>query len=70
MPTKKLIGTDNNQIAFNRDFGRLAWQSVPCVPPPASATAAGIKGQIATDGAYLYVCVENNTWERVAIATW
>jgi hypothetical protein len=31
MPTKKLIGTDNNQIAFNRDFGSLAWQDSKAV---------------------------------------
>ena len=27
MTIKKLIGTDNNQIALNRDLGTLAWQN-------------------------------------------
>ena len=27
MTIKKLIGTDNNQISLNRDFGTLAWQN-------------------------------------------
>lgn len=37
---------------------------------PASATSAGIAGQIATDTDYIYVCTATNTWKRVAIATW
>ena len=37
---------------------------------PASATAAGTKGDIAQDDSYLYVCTAANTWKRVAIATW
>ena len=47
MPTKKLIGTDNNQIAFNRDFGRLAWLNIPPyvgtgAPAPTIASATTI----------------------------
>lgn len=37
---------------------------------PATATAAGTKGQIAYDNSYLYVCTATNTWKRVALATW
>jgi hypothetical protein len=37
---------------------------------PASATAAGTKGEFAYDDNYIYVCIQNNTWKRVAIATW
>ena len=40
------------------------------VDVPASATAAGAKGQYAVDADYLYVCVATNTWRRVAVATW
>jgi hypothetical protein len=36
---------------------------------PASATAQGIQGQIATDGAYLYICTGVNQWKRVALAS-
>lgn len=32
--------------------------------PPASATSAGIAGQIAFDSQNLYVCVAANTWRR------
>lgn len=37
---------------------------------PASASAAGIAGQIAWDADYIYVCTATDTWKRVAIATW
>jgi len=37
---------------------------------PASATAAGNKGDICWDTSYIYVCVATNTWKRTAISTW
>ena len=37
---------------------------------PASASAAGIPGQIVWGPSYLYVCVALNTWKRAAITTW
>ena len=37
---------------------------------PASATAAGTKGQISWDGNYIYIATETNTWKRVAISSW
>lgn len=37
---------------------------------PASASASGTQGEIAWDSSYIYVCVANNTWKRVAISTW
>ena len=37
-----------------------------------SSTAAGVAGQIAWDASYIYICVADNTWKRVALsgATW
>jgi hypothetical protein len=40
------------------------------VAVPASAVAAGIKGQMAADASFLYLCVALNTWVRVGVATW
>jgi hypothetical protein len=40
------------------------------VAAPASATAAGKAGHLATDANYIYVCTATNTWKRVAISTW
>lgn len=37
---------------------------------PASASAAGTAGTITWDSSYIYVCVSENTWKRVAISTW
>lgn len=34
---------------------------------PATSTSAGTKGQIATDGTYLYVCYATNQWKRVTL---
>ncbi|MHA2065292.1 MAG: hypothetical protein ACXABY_13025 [Candidatus Thorarchaeota archaeon] len=37
---------------------------------PSSATDTGTQWDIAIDANYIYVCVADNTWKRVAIATW
>jgi len=37
---------------------------------PASATATGNTGEICWDASYLYVCVNTNTWRRIAHSTW
>jgi len=43
----------------------LSW-----VGAPASASATGTAGQVAYDASYFYVCVDTDTWCRVAISTW
>jgi len=40
------------------------------VTPPATATSPGAAGQRAYEAGFLYICVNTNTWERVATATW
>lgn len=42
------------------------------VEAPAAADSAGVKGDIASDGTYLYVCTDTNTWVRgaLALANW
>jgi len=60
------------------DFATFAGKQVALTDPlclvaaPASATAAGTKGQWAQDGTYIYLCTATNTWVRaaVAFATW
>jgi hypothetical protein len=37
---------------------------------PASASASGTQGEIAWDSSYIYVCIADNVWKRVAISTW
>lgn len=40
------------------------------VAAPASATASGQVGHLATDASYIYICTAANTWKRAAISTW
>ena len=37
---------------------------------PANSSANGVQSQITYDASFIYVAVANNTWKRVAIATW
>lgn len=37
---------------------------------PTTASSAGNAGEICWDATYLYICVDTNTWKRVAIDTW
>lgn len=36
---------------------------------PANSSSSGKKGQIAYDSNYMYVCVADNTWKRIALET-
>lgn len=40
------------------------------VNTPTASTAAGKPGMFSYDDDYLYLCVTNNTWKRVALSTW
>lgn len=55
--------------AGNSPFSAAADHVHPTfVATPASKTASGVKGQLACDGSYLYICTDTDTWKRVAIA--
>lgn len=62
-------GTDSDgnftKVSISGSILNVATQDTP-----ASASAAGTKGDIVHDTNYIYVCIATNTWERVAIATW
>lgn len=36
---------------------------------PSNSSSAGLKGQFYMDENYLYLCIANNTWRRVALST-
>ncbi len=38
--------------------------------PPATASSTGVRGTIAWDADYVYVCTATNTWKRSALTTW
>lgn len=48
----------------------LRTSGVKTVAPPNSATDTGVKGQVAVDDNYIYVCIATNTWVRAALSTW
>jgi len=37
---------------------------------PATAGSSGVTGTVIWDSGYIYVCVDTDTWKRVAISTW
>lgn len=39
------------------------------VPVPATAASSGTAGQVAADASFLYICVANSVWRRVAISS-
>lgn len=55
--------TDDDEVT-------IAEKTPTFVDAPASASADGVAGQIAIADGFLYVCVDEDTWQRVAIATW
>lgn len=58
---------------FRFDGNNLAGIAVPVSMTggtPASAGASGVAGTMLWDSDFIYVCVDTNTWKRVAIATW
>ena len=36
---------------------------------PASSTATGLIGEMCWDTGFIYICIANNTWKRVALST-
>ena len=53
-------------VSWDGDWRRMGTY----VAVPASATATGKAGHLATDASYIYVCTATDTWKRVAISTW
>lgn len=35
---------------------------------PEAANSQGIGGQMATDGTFLYICIDTNSWKKVALS--
>lgn len=59
--------------SFRIDSGanpRFARRPIFASLAPDSPTASGVAGQFAWDANYMYLCIANNTWKRVAIGSW
>jgi len=66
--TDKLIGTEtsDNNATKNFSLGTLL-ALFNSASVPSSVTSTGTKGQIAVSETHLYICVDTDTWRRVAI---
>jgi len=56
-------GTLLNDIRFEPSTPQV-------VNAPANSASAGVAGQIAYDGSFIYQCVATNTWKRAALSSW
>lgn len=68
-------GENNWDVKINNALFALedrldAMRGWTVVSVPGSSTATGVLGQVALDSTYLYICVANNTWRRVTLASW
>ena len=53
-------------VAFLDTSGTFATE----VAAPSTASDSGVAGSIAYDSDFFYVCVDTDTWKRVALSTW
>lgn len=62
--------SDAKLLLLEQDLSELHRQGHShSITPPTVSTSAGTPGQIAYDSAYLYVCIAQNTWKRIALAS-
>ena len=65
------FGNINNGTSSLTTGAVIAQQlRVTTTSAPSAYTSSGTKGDIAYDTNYLYICVSNNSWRRVALAIW
>lgn len=62
-PTDDVIWRPDGKFLFTKN---QRWFGTP----PATATSPGEQWEVSRDADYLYLCVADNTWKRVALATW
>lgn len=61
---------DDSLRAVSASFATtVAGKYVSMVTAPASISASGTVGQVASDGTYLYICTGSNSWAAVAHTT-
>jgi hypothetical protein len=60
--------TTENLVQYDTSTNKLSY-APKLVTPPSSNDDAGIKGQIAVDSDYVYICVDTDSWVRTPIDT-
>jgi len=61
-PTTRLLITEN--VSVTNGFLLVPTHT------PSAANDTGATGTITWDASFIYICINTNTWKRVAIATW
>jgi hypothetical protein len=61
----------NNGSVTNNGDGTVSISSVASVDTiPTNPTASGSEGMVAWNSDYLYICIADNSWKRVAFSEW
>jgi fibronectin-binding autotransporter adhesin len=62
----------NVNFAFDKTTGTLKVERlrITNTTAPTSPTSPGLKGEIAYDNEFMYLCIATNTWTRAALYTW
>jgi len=70
--TGKLKIGDGVQLWRNLEYFQETTNNVTSVAVPSTPTSAGAAGTISYDNNYLYVCISNNSWQRIewSTSTW
>lgn len=66
---QRIVDESGKANSFFEDYLFQLGRSVG-IGTPASASAKGDKGTILADDDYIYACVSDDVWKRVAISTW
>jgi hypothetical protein len=65
----KADGTANSFMSTD-GAGSLSFRQPASSSAPATASSAGVAGQIAYDSTHIYVCIATNSWIRANASSW
>ncbi len=54
----------------NQAYSTSSGLTVTAETIPSASSSAGMKGEMASDSNYLYVCTDTNTWKRIALSSY
>lgn len=73
LPASEAVGVGVSatpEVVITAGYASMTGALKVAMQTPATAGAAGVKDTIAFDTGFIYICTADNTWKRVAIATW
>jgi hypothetical protein len=69
-PTTAVTIDDNQNVIVEGNLEVKNQITIRDQNAPAAASSNGFRGEIRYDSNYIYVCVADNTWKRVALSSW